>query len=128
MLRDGSTSKVWNGAQVAPWSSEWDQYIGRFAGGPEERDAAYHQGTVWPWLLGYFTEACLRAGRPTKKLRRELASLWEGLVPELDRAGLGHVSEVFDGDEPHMPGGTFAQAWNTAEWLRSRRMIAEGLE
>ena len=101
-------------------------YVGRYAGGPEQRDAAYHQGTVWPWLLGFYTEAVLRATRPTKKVLTELAELWDGLAPELARGGLDHVSEVFDGDEPREPGGTFAQAWNTAEWLRARRMLAEG--
>ncbi len=102
-------------------------YAGRYAGGPEERDAAYHQGTVWPWLLGSYVEASLRAARPTKKRLAELRELVDGLAPELDRAGLEHLSEVFDGDSPHAPGGAFAQAWNTAEWLRARRMLADGL-
>jgi glycogen debranching enzyme len=101
-------------------------YRGRFRGGPEERDGAYHQGTVWPWLLGAYTEASLRAGRPTRARLAALTALWEGLEPELDRAGLDHLSEVFDGDPPHAPGGTFAQAWNTAEWLRARQMLADG--
>jgi predicted glycogen debranching enzyme len=101
-------------------------YVGRYEGGPVERDGAYHQGTVWPWLLGFYTEARLRAARPTKKVLGELTALWDGLAPELDRSGLDHVSEVFDGDEPQRPGGTFAQAWNTAEWLRARAMLAEG--
>ena len=101
-------------------------YRGRYRGGPEERDAAYHQGTVWPWLLGFYVEASLRAFRPTKARLAALQQLVDGLAPELDRAGWGHVSEVFDGDEPHEPGGCFAQAWNTAEWLRARHLLAEG--
>ena len=101
------------------------EYCQRYTGGPDERDAAYHQGTVWPWLLGFFTEAALRAARPTQARLAWLASLWTGLEAELDRAGLDHLSEVFDGDPPHAPGGTFAQAWNTGEWLRARKMLAE---
>ena len=101
-------------------------YACRYEGGPDERDGAYHQGTVWPWLLGFFTEASLRAGKPTKKLRAQLAADWSGLEPELDNAGLDHVSEVFDGDQPQRPAGCFAQAWNTAEWLRARKMLEEG--
>jgi predicted glycogen debranching enzyme len=101
-------------------------YVGRYEGGPEERDAAYHQGTVWPWLLGFYVEASLRALPATRARRAALAALLDGLAAELERAGLGHVSEVFDGDAPQRPGGTIAQAWNTAEWLRARRMLAEG--
>jgi len=104
-------------------------YVGRYAGGPLQRDAAYHQGTAWPWLLGFFVEASLRAYGTSKKVVAELRALWTGFDAELDATGLGHVSEVFDGDLPQRPGGTFAQAWNTGEWLRSLRLLdeAEGL-
>lgn len=101
-------------------------YIGRYEGDGDARDRAYHQGTVWPWLFGAFVEASLRAGHTSRKARARLLELVDGLAVELQRAGLGHVSEVFDGDEPRRPGGTIAQAWNTAEWLRARRMLAEG--
>lgn len=101
-------------------------YRGKYAGGSSERDAAYHQGTVWPWLLGFYVEARLRSGPAGKKESAALRSLWSGLEEELDRAGLNHVSEVFDGDPPHEPGGTIAQAWNTAEYLRSLRLIESG--
>jgi len=101
-------------------------YRGRYAGDVEARDAAYHQGTVWPWLLGSHVEASLRAFPDDRARHARLQDLLEGLDAELERAGLGHVSEVFDGDAPHEPGGTIAQAWNTAELLRARRMLAEG--
>lgn len=99
-------------------------YVGRYRGGPEERDRAYHQGTVWPWLLGHYCEACLRARSPARE-RPRLQALLDGLWTELDRAGINHVSEVFDGDPPHLPGGTFAQAWNTAEILRALRLLGD---
>ena len=101
-------------------------YRPRYEGGPEERDGAYHQGTVWPWLFGFYVEATLRGIGTRRAVRDELESNWNEIVLELDRAGLNHVSEVFDGDAPHRPGGTIAQAWNTAELLRARHMLRRG--
>ena len=100
-------------------------YRGRYQGGIDERDSAYHQGTVWPWLGGAFVEASLRAApkKQLPKLRADLRAWLHGFLPELDRAGLEHVSEVFDGDEPQRPGGTFAQAWNSGELLRALHLI-----
>lgn len=101
------------------------QYIGVYGGGLEGRDRAYHQGTVWPWLLGFHVEAVLRSTAKTKRRARaaELrAGLEQLLERELERAGIDHVSEVFDGDAPHRPGGTFAQAWNTGELLRAHAL------
>jgi predicted glycogen debranching enzyme len=98
-------------------------YHGRYAGGPEERDNAYHQGTVWPWLIGFFVEASLRAHGPTKANVEALTKLLAGFDGELQTYGLNHVSEVCDGDPPHRPGGCFAQAWSTAELLRAWRLL-----
>lgn len=96
-------------------------YRGRYEGGGDARDLAYHQGTVWPWLAGFYVEAALAAAAPKEQAneRAQLRSWLLLLLDELDRAGLDHVSEVFDGDEPQRPGGTFAQAWNTGELLRA---------
>jgi predicted glycogen debranching enzyme len=94
-------------------------YRGRCEGGPAQRDAAYHQGTVWPWLLGPYADALIRtlgaAGKP--KARRAI----EGLLPHLRDAGLGTISEIFDGDPPHEPRGCPAQAWSVGEALRAWR-------
>ncbi|MHC5011932.1 MAG: amylo-alpha-1,6-glucosidase [Planctomycetota bacterium] len=98
------------------------EYKGRYEGGPEARDRAYHQGTVWPWLLGFFCEASLRV-RPGRESRKRLRDLWDDLAQELDRGGLNHLSEVYDGDPPHRRGGTVAQAWNTAEMLRALALL-----
>ncbi|MCK5941409.1 MAG: hypothetical protein KAI24_05515, partial [Planctomycetes bacterium] len=103
-------------------------YLGVYGGGLEARDRAYHQGTVWPWPAGFYVEAALQAAtrRSRPKAARELLKWLEDLLArELDRAGLDHVSEVFDGDPPHRPGGTFAQAWNTGELLRAHRLCRE---
>jgi len=94
-------------------------YRGRYRGSGKDRDSAYHQGTVWPWLLGPFGEAALRVAadenREKESLRRHLRSF---LQAHLLEAGIGSVSEVFDGDPPHWPGGCIAQAWSVAELIR----------
>jgi len=111
-------------------SPEDEDYIGVYGGGLEGRDNAYHQGTVWPWPAGFFVEAALRAA-PKKSRKKEakelLAWLDEMLEGEMARAGLDHVNEVFDGDLPHRPGGTFAQAWNTGELLRAHKLCQQVL-
>jgi len=94
-------------------------YVGRYEGGVRERDGAYHQGTVWPWLLGPFVEAWVRVRGGTAAARREARRRFLApLVEHLDRAGLGHVSEIADGDPPHTPRGCPFQAWSVGEALR----------
>jgi predicted glycogen debranching enzyme len=97
-------------------------YRGRYEGGPAARDGAYHQGTVWSWLVGPYCDAVVRTlGAPGKtKARKALA----GLVAHLQDAGLGTVSEIFDGDAPHAPRGCPSQAWSVAELLRAHRETA----
>ncbi len=102
-------------------------YLGRYGGGTAERDRAYHQGTVWPWLMGFFVEAWMRGIGDGPEERAWLRARLEDFAPHLAEAGLGHVSEVFDGDAPHAPGGCFAQAWSTAELLRALALVEEPL-
>ena len=92
-----------------------DHYRGRYAGDVWKRDGAYHQGTVWSWLIGPFIDSHLAVYGDRARARR----LLEPLAAHLGTAGLGSVSEVFDGDPPHTPGGCYAQAWSVAELLRS---------
>jgi predicted glycogen debranching enzyme len=99
-------------------------YAGRYSGGPVERDGAYHQGTVWPWLVGPFVEAWVRVRGGGDAVKREARQRF--LVPllhHLDEAGLGHISEVADGDAPHRPGGCPFQAWSVGEALRLDRQL-----
>ena len=96
-------------------------YRGRYAGGVLERDGAYHQGTAWPWLLGPFVQAWLRVGGAREAGR---ARFLPPLQAHLAEAGLGHVSEVVDGDAPHAPGGCPFQAWSLGEMLRIEAMLA----
>ncbi|MBP0591239.1 glycogen debranching enzyme family protein [Paraburkholderia sp. LEh10] len=101
-------------------------YRGRYVGTPLERDGAYHQGTVWPWLLGPFVEAWLRAQRPDAAAREAArARFLAPLDAHLDRAGLDHLSEIADGDAPHAPGGTPFQAWSLGERLRIGALLGE---
>jgi predicted glycogen debranching enzyme len=99
-------------------------YKGRYTGPPLERDGAYHQGTVWPWLLGAFVQAWLRVHRddPAAKTQARERFL-QPLHDHLHRAGLDHVSEVADGDAPHAPGGTPFQAWSLGELMRLERLL-----
>jgi predicted glycogen debranching enzyme len=93
-------------------------YIGRYEGGPASRDGAYHQGTVWPWLMGPYITAYTRTFG--NKAGRKFTSLWlENFQEHLHEACLGQVSEIFDGDAPHTPRGCVAQAWSVAELLRA---------
>jgi predicted glycogen debranching enzyme len=91
-------------------------YRGRYEGGPVERDAVYHQGTVWSWLLGPYCDAVVKTlGAPGKSKARKTVA---GIAPHLGEAGLGTISEIFDGDAPHAPRGCPAQAWSVGEVLR----------
>ncbi len=89
-------------------------YAPRYAGSLLQRDAAYHQGTVWAWLLGAYSSACYRLTGDRAATRRLLTPL----LDHLSDGCVGTISEIFDGDPPHQPRGCFAQAWSVAEALR----------
>ncbi|RPJ55515.1 MAG: glycogen debranching protein [Acidobacteria bacterium] len=90
-------------------------YKSRYDGDLRARDAAYHQGTVWAWLVGPFVDAWLRC-HPEEA--GTAFNFLEGLIPHLQEAGVGTISEVFDAEEPFTPRGCIAQAWSVAELLR----------
>jgi predicted glycogen debranching enzyme len=94
------------------------RYRGRYEGGPEDRDSAYHNGTVWPWLLGHFGEALLKVTEDKTAAVEELEGCLGAIEEHLGEAGLGTVSEIFDGEPPHTPRGCISQAWSVAEILR----------
>ncbi|MBN2110854.1 MAG: glycogen debranching enzyme N-terminal domain-containing protein [Methanosarcinaceae archaeon] len=94
-------------------------YIGTYGGDTLNRDRAYHNGTVWPWLLGAYITAYRKVNEYSEDNRKDMESLLSGLEMHLDEAGTGTVSEVFDGDAPHMPGGCISQAWSVAELARA---------
>ncbi len=99
-------------------SPDHPDYRPVYEGGPWERDGAYHQGTVWSWLLGPYVDALLRyRGDPG---RAEARALLDEACRQLSGACLGSVSEIFDAEPPHRPRGAVAQAWSVAELLRAR--------
>ena len=97
-------------------SPEDRNYRGTYSGGPNERDSAYHNGTVWPWLIGHYADAL------AKHHPKTAASVFEEIIEafraHLQRDGIGSVSEIFDGDSPHSGRGCPSQAWSVAEVLR----------
>ena len=96
-------------------------YHGTCRGSQAERDMAYHQGTVWPWLLGPFVEAYIKVyGSGGVALAR---SIFAGMEASLKEKCIGTVPEIYDGDEPHTPRGAVAQAWSVAELLRVKSMV-----
>ena len=117
---------------LAPGSPD---YCPHYAGGPDERDAAYHQGTVWPWLLGMYADALFRwtcyrieeLGEPSLLLKQTASQFLTGIEPlftrHLGEAGLGHISEIMSAEEPFEPNGCIAQAWSESEVLRALLLV-----
>ena len=99
------------------------RYRSCYAGGRFSRDSAYHQGTVWAWLIGPFVEAYLKVHNFSAWSRREAQQMINPLLEHMDEAGVGFISEIFDGDPPHRPRGCIAQAWSVGELLRAQAMI-----
>ncbi|MFP4059742.1 MAG: amylo-alpha-1,6-glucosidase [Bacteroidales bacterium] len=96
-------------------------YKGVYEGNQKQRDLAYHQGTAWPWLIQFYAEAYLRIHKRTgiSKIRQIL----QGFEEEINRHGLGTISEVFDGDPPHRPAGAVSQAWSVASLLYTDKLL-----
>ena len=100
------------------------RYKGIYTGPQQQRDEAYHQGTVWPYLIGPFIEAYLKVNDFSKKSKKEAAVFIEPLMQHLTEDGcLGQICEIFDGDPPHKPKGCFAQAWSIAELIRAYKLM-----
>ncbi len=96
-------------------------YKGTYCGNQKERDLAYHQGVVFPWLLGHFSEGYLKLyGSSGISF---IKSLYNGFEDVMTEAGIGSISEVYDGDPPFNPGGAISQAWSVAEFLRISQLI-----
>jgi len=95
------------------------QYHGRYTGDGTSRDGAYHQGTVWPWLIGPFMTAYMKVEGGSRAACMQAENWLAPLKEHLADGGLGHISESFDGDAPHRPVGCIAQAWSVAEVLRA---------
>ncbi len=119
---DVCARRLWTSHGLRSLADDDPAYAGAYRGGPAERDAAYHQGTVWSWLVGPFVTAHFRVYGDAAAARGFLAAFETHLAD----AGLGSISEIFDGDPPHRPDGCFAQAWGVAEVLRAWRELGGG--
>jgi len=101
-----------------------DNYKATYTGPQRQRDEAYHQGTVWPYLIGPFVEAYLKVNGYSRKSKKTAVEIIAPLMQHLTKdACLGQISEIFDGNAPHKPKGCFAQAWSVAELLRIYHLI-----
>lgn len=99
-------------------------YSATYRGSPVQRDSAYHQGTVWAWLIGPFVSAHLRVYQKPDEARSYLLPLLRHLADQ----GLGSIAEIFDAEPPFTPRGCFAQAWSVAEVLRAWQMCEKSSE
>lgn len=100
-------------------SSDNPLYKGHYCGDSVTRDAAYHNGTAWPWLLGAYVKAYRKVHNYSKESLEDMRVLLQNFDIHLETAGIGTISELFDGDYPYTPGGCIAQAWSVAEILRA---------
>ena len=107
---------------LSPRDSRYRPY---YEGDQWNRDSAYHQGTVWGWLLGPFLSAYLHVHDESDDARAQVQTWLQPMIAHLDEAGLGSISEIFDGAAPHQPRGCFAQAWSVAETLRAWAQVNE---
>ena len=105
-------------------SPDHPDYQPAYGGDQAARDRAYHQGTVWPWLMGSYVDAALAVRGDGDGARAALRGSLSVLMEELERDGSLH--EVHDGDAPHRPGGCPAQAWSVSEVLRAWHLVSDG--
>ncbi|HUG90724.1 MAG TPA: amylo-alpha-1,6-glucosidase [Planctomycetaceae bacterium] len=133
MLLDGSRARqvvdlaerrLWTPSGLRTLDPADPAYCDGYRGGVHERDGAYHQGIVWPWLIGPFVEAWLRVRGATPEARVEARRRFiDPLLAHLDEAGLGHISEIADPEPPHKPQGCPFQAWSVGEVLRVEALL-----
>ena len=105
-------------------SPDHPDYRGQYRGSQSERRRAYHQGSVWPWLIGHYVEACLKV-YDREEVLPMVTALYEGFEPVMTEHGISTVSEIYEGDAPHAPRGAISQAWNVAELIRTHHLITE---
>lgn len=118
-LVDTIEEQLWTPLGLRSLAPREAGYTPRYEGGVRERDGAYHQGTVWPWLIGAFVEAWVRVRGNASRAKQEARTRFlQPLLEHLNVAGLGHISEIVDGDLPHTPRGCPFQAWSVGEALR----------
>ena len=117
-------ARLWTPLGLRTLPRDDPRYVARYEGDVRARDGGYHQGTVWPWLLGPFVEAWVRVRGGTPAVRRKARQRFlDPLMRHLGEGGLGHVSEIADAEPPHVPRGCPFQAWSVGEALRLDRGV-----
>ncbi len=107
-------------------SPEDPRYRAHYEGSLADRDRAYHQGTVWAWLMGHFIEAYLKVNNSSSESLAQASRWLEGFDEHIRQAGLGYISEIFDAEPPHEPRGCIGQAWSVSEILRAKLLVQAG--
>jgi glycogen debranching enzyme len=121
---DAVERELWTPVGLRSLECGHPAYRGRYEGSVLDRDGAYHQGTVWPWLRGPFVEAWVKSRGRTEDAKREADRRFVlPLRRHLERAGVGHVSEIADGERPHVPRGCPFQAWSLGELIRLEQSV-----
>jgi predicted glycogen debranching enzyme len=121
---DAIESRLWTPIGLRSLAPGEPGYVGHYAGGVAARDGAYHQGTVWPWLLASFVDSWVRARDRSREARQQARERFLApLLRHLDEHGLGHVGEIADGDFPHTANGCPFQAWSVGEALRLDQLL-----
>ncbi|HMQ15457.1 MAG TPA: amylo-alpha-1,6-glucosidase [Phycisphaerae bacterium] len=121
---DAVEQRLWTPLGLRSLAPDDPEHAPHHRGGVRERDGAYHQGAIWPWLIGPFAEAWLRVRENTSEARREARERFiKPLREHLGHAGLGHMSEVADGAPLHRPGGCPFQAWPLGELMRLEHVV-----
>ena len=116
--------KLLAGPGIRSLSPEHPDYHGIYCGSLPKRDAAYHQGTAWGYLMGGFLTAYLKVNGYTQEAKRQALAFLEPVKKHLCEEGcIGSISEIFDGDKPHNSRGCYAQAWSVGEVLRSYQEV-----
>jgi predicted glycogen debranching enzyme len=116
---DAVETRLWAAIGLRSLAPGSPRYAPHYEGGVRERDGAYHQGTIWPWLLGPFVDAWVRVRGGTRAATAQArVRFLAPLLAHLDEAGLGHVSEIVDAEPPHAPRGCPFQAWSVGETIR----------
>jgi glycogen debranching enzyme len=114
----GLHTRRYHGLLVAATKPGDLQYRGKYGGDLASRDGSYHQGTVWPWLLGPFIRAYLRVNGGSRAAKDRAVGWIVELRRYFEKEGVGQIPEIFEGDAPHRAAGCLAQAWSVAELLR----------
>jgi predicted glycogen debranching enzyme len=112
--------KLYVGVGLRSLSTDSPEYHGVYKGSLKKRDEAYHQGTAWSYLLGAYFTAYRKVNGPGRDCTEKLLEMLKPVLEHMEfEAAIGGISEVFDGDKPHLPGGCYNQAWSVGEILRA---------